>query len=43
MSRRRTSRDRQQLRRRDLTVRRKQLKRAERNHFRRSVRDYLST
>jgi len=41
MSRRHWQRDRHHLRRRDLTVRRRQLKRADRNDFRRTVRLYL--
>ena len=41
MNRRHTNRDRQQLRYRDLRVRRRQLKRADRQAFRRDVRPYL--
>ena len=41
MSRRHTNRDRQQLRRRDLAVMRRQRMRAERQQFRRDVRPYL--
>jgi len=42
MNRRALNRDRQQLRLRDLAARRRQLKRADRQKFRRSVRNYLS-
>jgi hypothetical protein len=42
MSRADNRRDRDQLRRRDLTVRRRQLKRSDRQTFRRTVRPYLS-